>query len=546
MGILAQRGNGLRAKGWRQEGLLRLLENVLENGEDPENLIVYGALGKAARDWPSYHAIVESLLNLDEDESLIVQSGKPIAVLKTHRDAPLVIMANSNLVGQWARPDYFYELYDKNLIAWGGLTAGDWQYIGSQGVIQGTYEIFQSIARQAFGGSLQGRFILSAGMGGMGGSQPLAGKLTGATILVVDVNEDNIDKRLDLGYVDKKTADLDQALGWIEEARQKGESLSVALVGNAATVYPDILDRGIVPDIVTDQTAAHDLLYGYVPEGFSLDQVAQLRESQPQELEEAAGKSIAKEVSAILAFQAKGAQVFDNGNNIRTQAKRFGVENAFDIPVFTEAYLRPLFERAIGPFRWIALSGEAKDIEVIDQFILETFPDNDIITNWIKLAREHIPFQGLPARIGWLGHEERTQLALAVNDLVASGQLSAPIAFTRDHLDAGAMAHPNIMTENLKDGSDAIADWPLLNALIASSSKADLVAIHSGGGGYAGFMQSAGITLIADGSPEAAERIKLAITNDTSLGVLRYADAGYQASLDEIAKKGIRHIQLEQ
>ena len=546
MGIAAQRGNVLRAKGWRQEGLLRLLENVLENGEDPENLIVYGALGKAARDWPSYHAIVDSLLNLDEDESLIVQSGKPIAVLKTHRDAPVVIMANSNLVGQWARPDYFYELYDKNLIAWGGLTAGDWQYIGSQGVIQGTYEIFQSIARQAFGGSLKGRFILSAGMGGMGGSQPLAGKLTGATILVVDVNEDNIDKRLNLSYVDKKTADLDQALGWIEEARQKGESLSVALVGNAATVYPDILDRGIVPDIVTDQTAAHDLLYGYVPEGFSLDQVAQLRESQPQELEEAAGKSIAKEVSAILAFQAKGAQVFDNGNNIRTQAKRFGVENAFDIPVFTEAYLRPLFERAIGPFRWIALSGEAKDIEVIDQFILETFPDNDIITNWIKLAREHIPFQGLPARIGWLGHEERTQLALAVNDLVASGQLSAPIAFTRDHLDAGAMAHPNIMTENLKDGSDAIADWPLLNALIASSSKADLVAIHSGGGGYAGFMQSAGITLIADGSPEAAERIKLAITNDTSLGVLRYADAGYQASLDEIAKKGIRHIQLEQ
>ncbi len=545
MGILAQRGNGLRAKGWRQEGLLRLLENVLENGEDPENLIVYGALGKAARDWPSYHAIVESLLNLDEDESLIVQSGKPIAVLKTHRDAPLVIMANSNLVGQWARPDYFYELYDKNLIAWGGLTAGDWQYIGSQGVIQGTYEIFQSIARQAFGGSLKGRFILSAGMGGMGGSQPLAGKLTGATILVVDVNEDNIDKRLDLGYVDKKTADLDQALGWIEEARQKGESLSVALVGNAATVYPDILDRGIVPDIVTDQTAAHDLLYGYVPEGFSLDQVAQLRESQPQELEEAAGKSIAKEVSAILAFQAKGAQVFDNGNNIRTQAKRFGIDNAFDIPVFTEAYLRPLFERAIGPFRWIALSGEAKDIDVIDQYILETFPDNDIISNWIKLAREHVPFQGLPARIGWLGHEERTQLALAVNDLVASGQLSAPIAFTRDHLDAGAMAHPNIMTENLKDGSDAIADWPLLNALIASSSKADLVAIHSGGGGYAGFMQSAGITLIADGSPEAAERIKLAITNDTSLGVLRYADAGYPASLDEIAKKGIRHIQLE-
>ena len=544
MGILAQRGNLLRTKGWRQEGLLRLLENVLENGEDPENLIVYGALGKAARDWSSYHAIVDSLLQLEEDESLIVQSGKPIAILKTHRDAPLVIMANSNLVGQWAKPDHFYELYEKNLIAWGGLTAGDWQYIGSQGVIQGTYEIFQSIARQAFGGSLKGRFILTAGMGGMGGSQPLAGKMTGATILVVDVNEENIDKRLAIGYVDKKTDNLDQALSWIEAARQKGESISVALVGNAANVYPEILERGIVPDIVTDQTAAHDLLYGYVPEGFSLEQVAQLREHRPQELEEAAGQSIAKEVVAILAFQEKGAQVFDNCNNIRTQAKRFGVKDAFAIPVFTEAYLRPLFERAVGPFRWIALSGEAKDIEVIDQYILKTFPNNDIIRNWIRLAREYVPFQGLPARIGWLGHEERTQLALAVNDMVASGQISAPIAFTRDHLDAGAMAHPNIMTENLKDGSDAVADWPLLNALIASSSKADLVAIHSGGGGYAGFMQSAGITLIADGSPEAAERIQLAITNDTSLGVLRYADAGYEASLDEIAEKGIRHIQL--
>lgn len=542
MGIVAQRGNKLRAKGWRQEALLRLLENVLENGEDPENLIVYGALGKAARDWPSYHAIVDALLTIEEDESLIVQSGKPIAILKTHVDAPLVIMANSNLVGQWAKPDYFYDLYDKNLIAWGGLTAGDWQYIGSQGVIQGTYEIFQSIARQVFGGSLKGRFILTAGMGGMGGSQPLAGKMTGASILVVDVNEENIDKRLAIGYVDQKTDNLDQALEWIDDARKKQEAVSVALVGNAATVYQEILERNIIPDIVTDQTAAHDLLYGYVPEGFNLDEVELLRERNPKELEAAAGRSIAKEVSAILAFQEKGAQVFDNGNNIRTQAKRFGVENAFSIPVFTEAYLRPLFERGIGPFRWIALSGEARDIEIIDQYLLETFSDNAIITNWIRLARQYVPFQGLPARIGWLGHEERTQLALAVNELVAEGKLSAPIAFTRDHLDAGAMAHPNIMTENLKDGSDAVADWPLLNALIASSSKADLVAIHSGGGGYAGYMQSAGITVVADGTERAAERIQLAITNDTSLGVLRYADAGYSASLDEVSKKGIRRI----
>lgn len=542
MGIVAQRGNKLRAKGWRQEALLRLLENVLENGEDPKNLIVYGALGKAARDWPSYHAIVDALLTIEEDESLIVQSGKPIAILKTHVDAPLVIMANSNLVGQWAKPDYFYDLYDKNLIAWGGLTAGDWQYIGSQGVIQGTYEIFQSIARQVFGGSLKGRFILTAGMGGMGGSQPLAGKMTGASILVVDVNEENIDKRLAIGYVDQKTDNLDQALEWIDDARKKQEAISVALVGNAATVYQEILERNIIPDIVTDQTAAHDLLYGYVPEGFNLDEVERLRERNPKELEAAAGHSIAKEVSAILAFQERGAQVFDNGNNIRTQAKRFGVENAFSIPVFTEAYLRPLFERGIGPFRWIALSGEARDIEIIDQYLLETFSDNAIITNWIRLARQYVPFQGLPARIGWLGHEERTQLALAVNELVAEGKLSAPIAFTRDHLDAGAMAHPNIMTENLKDGSDAVADWPLLNALIASSSKADLVAIHSGGGGYAGYMQSAGITVVADGTEKAAERIQLAITNDTSLGVLRYADAGYSASLDEVSKKGIRRI----
>lgn len=544
MTIKAHRGIQLRTKGWRQEALLRLLENVLENGEDPENLIVYGALGKAARDWPSYDAIVESLKTMEEDDSLIVQSGKPIGLLKTHRDAPLVIMANSNLVGQWAKPEYFYDLYNKNLIAWGGLTAGDWQYIGSQGVIQGTYEIFKSIARLYFDNDLSDKLILTAGMGGMGGSQPLAAKMAGASIIVVDVNEDNIDKRLSIGYVDKKTDDLEQALSWVSDAKKKGKNVSVALIGNAATIYPKILEKGIIPDIVSDQTAAHDLLYGYVPEGYSLEEVTEVRTSNPKQLEADAGASIAKEVRAILTFQEKGAKVFDNGNNIRTQAKKFGVENAFDIPIFTEAFLRPLFERAIGPFRWVALSGDEKDIQVIDDYLLEHFSDNTIITDWIRLARKYVPFQGLPARIGWLGHEERTHLALAVNDLVAQGIISAPIAFTRDHLDAGAMAHPNIMTENLKDGSDAIADWPLLNAMIAASSKADLVAIHSGGGGYAGYMQSAGITVVADGTADAAERIRLAITNDTSLGVLRYADAGYEASLDEINDKGIRRIDL--
>lgn len=544
MTIKAHRGIQLRTKGWRQEALLRLLENVLENGEDPENLIIYGALGKAARDWPSYDAIVESLKTMEEDDSLIVQSGKPIGLLKTHRDAPLVIMANSNLVGQWAKPEYFYDLYNKNLIAWGGLTAGDWQYIGSQGVIQGTYEIFKSIARLYFDNDLSDKLILTAGMGGMGGSQPLAAKMVGASIIVVDVNENNIDKRLSIGYVDKKTDDLEQALSWVSDAKKKGKNVSVALIGNAATIYPKILEKGIIPDIVSDQTAAHDLLYGYVPEGYSLEEVTEVRSSNPKQLEADAGASIAKEVRAILTFQEKGAKVFDNGNNIRTQAKRFGVENAFDIPIFTEAFLRPLFERAIGPFRWVALSGNEKDIQVIDDYLLEHFSDNTIITDWIRLARKYVPFQGLPARIGWLGHEERTHLALAVNDLVAQGIISAPIAFTRDHLDAGAMAHPNIMTENLKDGSDAIADWPLLNAMIAASSKADLVAIHSGGGGYAGYMQSAGITVVADGTADAAERIRLAITNDTSLGVLRYADAGYEASLDEVNDKGIRRIDL--
>lgn len=537
-------GPTLRAKGWRQEALLRLLENVLAVGEDPEKLIVYAALGKAARNWAAHKKIVETLLTMDEDQTLVIQSGKPIGLFKTHAQAPLVIMANCNIVGQWAKAEVFYELEKKGLIAWGGLTAGAWQYIGSQGVIQGTYEIFMRIAEKRFGGSLAGRFILTAGMGGMGGAQPLAGRMAGAAILDVDVDPERARRRKEIGYLEEIAPDLDAALALIAAAVREKRALSVGLVANAAESYPEILRRGIIPDIVTDQTSAHDLVYGYVPKGMSLDEVKRLRVDGQGQLMAASRASIAEHVRAMLGFQAAGAEVFDNGNLIRTQAKQAGVENAFDIPIFTEAYLRPLFARAIGPFRWMALSGEASDIGRIDELVLEMFPDNQIVTNWIRLARQYVPFEGLPARIAWLGHGERTALALRVNELVRSGELAGPVAFSRDHLDAGAMAHPNIMTENMKDGSDAIADWPLLDAMLLTASMADLVVIHSGGGGYAGYMTSAGVTLVADGTEAGDARLGLALTNDTSLGVMRYADAGYEDAVDEAGKKGIGWFDL--
>ena len=537
-------GNELRAKGWRQEALLRLLENVLSVGEDPDNLIVYAALGKAARNWAAHDAIVNALKTMDEDQTLIIQSGKPIGLLKTHARAPLVIMANCNIVGQWAKAENFYDLEKKGLIAWGGLTAGAWQYIGSQGVIQGTYEIFMRIAENRFDGDLRGRFILTAGLGGMGGAQPLAGRMANAAILVVDVDPERARKRQEIGYLEHVAPDLDTALAMIDEAVKAKRPTSIGLVGNAAEIYPEIARRGITPDIVTDQTSAHDLVYGYVPKGYSLEEVRRLRKENPAELMAASRASIVEHVNAMLEFQRRGAEVFDNGNLIRTQARDGGVANAFDIKIFTEAYLRPLFARAIGPFRWMALSGDPDDIGKIDELVLKMFAGNNIVTNWIGLARQYVPFEGLPARIAWLGHGERTQLALAVNELVANGTLSGPVAFSRDHLDAGAMAHPNIMTERMKDGSDAIADWPLLDAMLLTASMADLVAIHSGGGGYAGYMTSAGVTTIADGTPEGAERLRHVQTNDTSLGVMRYADAGYDESFDEIGKKGIPHIDL--
>lgn len=544
--ITAKRGATLRCKGWRQEALLRMLENVLENGENQKELIVYASLGKAARNWPSYRAIVETLKQLEEDETLVIQSGKPIGVFKTHRQAPLVVMANCNLVGRWATSENFYELQDKGLIIWGGLTAAAWQYIGSQGVIQGTYEIFQSIARLHFGGNLRGRFILTAGLGGMGGAQPLAGRMANAAILCIEVAEERIDKRIAAGYLQRKTTSVDEALLWINEAIACGESLSIGLLGNAADVFPELLHRGVQPDIVTDQTSAHDLLYGYIPSGYTPASAAEARKHHPEALQAAAGASIASEVRAMLAFKERGAIVFDNGNNIRSQAVQYGVDNAFDIDIFTEAFLRPLFARAIGPFRWIALSGEAEDIRIIDQYILKEFSDNEIVSNWIKLAITYVPFEGLPARIGWFGHQDRSKLALAVNALVREGKLAGPIAFSRDHLDAGAMTHPNIMTERMKDGSDAISDWPLLNAMLNCSSMADLVAIHSGGGGYAGYMTSAGVTIVADGTEESDLRLRTALDNDTGIGVLRYADAGYDESLDEVRDKGIARIDTSQ
>ena len=537
-------GSNLRCRGWRQEGLLRLLENVLAVGEDPANLVVYAALGKAARDWPSHDKIVETLRTMAEGETLIVQSGKPIGLIKTHDKAPIVIMANCNMVGQWAKAENFYEWQNRNLICWGGLTAGDWQYIGSQGVIQGTYEIFMRIAERHFNNSLKGRFILTAGLGGMGGAQPLAGQMAGAVILCVEVDEQRITKRMTNGFLAHRADDLDAAISMIEAARREGQATSIGLLGNAADIYETLLARGIIPDVVTDQTSAHDLIYGYVPAGYSLAEVRRMRESDPKTLMQESCATIVRHVRAMLGFKRAGAVVFDNGNLIRTQAREGGVADAFDIQIFTEAYLRPLFARAIGPFRWISLSNDGEDIRKIDDHLLEAFPHNHILANWVALARVHVPFEGLPARIAWLGHGERTALAVAVNRMVGDGTLSGPIAFTRDHLDAGAMAHPNIMTERMRDGSDAIADWPLLDALAMCSSQADLVAIHSGGGGYSGYMTSAGVTLIADGSREAEERLNLALTNDTSLGVMRYADAGYEEAFDEIRAQGLRHFRL--
>jgi urocanate hydratase len=518
----------LRCRGWRQEAILRLLENNLAIAEDPEHLVVYAAHAKAARDQASLDGIVAALRRMDDGETLVVQSGKPIAVLPTGPRSPVVLLANGNLVGRWATPETFYDLERRNLIAWGGLTAGCWQYIGSQGVLQGTYETFAQVAREHFGGSLRGRLVVSAGLGGMGSAQPVAiTRMLGGTSLIAEVDADKAHRRAEAGAVDVVCTEIDEALDLALAAATGSEPRAVAVVANAADLMEGLAAREVTPDVVTDLTAAHDLRSGYLPSGISLAEAAALRAGDPGKLEALALATLVRHVRAMLVLRARGAVVFDYGNNIRPHAAAGGLEEALTIDIFTARYIRPLFCRGIGPFRWICLSGEDADLSVVDGLCLEVFDGTPRITDWIGLARTHVRRQGLPARIAWLGHGERSRLALAVNDAVAAGRLRAPVAFTRDHMDGGAMTHPHIITEAMADGSDPVSDWPLLNGLLTTASGADLVALHAGGGGYAGYSQSAGMTVVATGTADGAARLRGALDADTALAVLRHADAGY-------------------
>jgi urocanate hydratase len=530
----------LRCRGWRQETILRLLENNLAIAEDPDNLVVYAAHGKAARDHDSLRKIVVALQTIEDGQTLVVQSGKPIAVLPTGPRAPVVLLANSNLVGRWATPEVFYELERRNLIAWGGLTAGCWQYIGSQGVLQGTYETFAQVAREHFGGSLEGRLVVSAGLGGMGSAQPTAiTRMLGGVSLIAEADAGKARDRLQDGAVDAVAGDLDEALDLALGARDDGRAAAIAYAGNAVALLEGLLARGLTPDVVTDLTAAHDLRSGYLPLGVTPEEAAGLRRGDPGKLEALALQTMARHVEAMLELRRRGAVVFDYGNNIRPHAAGAGVDDALTIDIFTARYLRPLFSRGIGPFRWICASGEDADLEAIDSLCLELFADVPRIANWIALARTHVRRQGLPARIAWLGHGERTRLALAVNDAVADGRLRGPVAFTRDHMDSGSMTHPNIITEAMADGTDAISDWPLLNGLLNVASGADLVALHAGGGGYAGYSQSSGMTVVATGTDDAAARLRGAVNVDTAIGVLRHADAGYPIAIESAEEHGL-------
>ena len=527
--VRAPRGTALRCRGWLQEAALRMLMNNLDPdvAERPQDLVVYGGTGKAARNWECFDAIVATLERLADDETLIVQSGKPVAVFRTHADAPRVLIANSNLVGRFATWDEFRRLEALGLTMYGQMTAGSWIYIGSQGILQGTYETFGSLARRHFGGSLAGRFVLTAGLGGMGGAQPLAATMNGAAFLGVDVDPSRVQKRLDTGYCDRMTASLDEALAWVADAQRTGTALSVGLVGNAAEVLPELVRRRVVPDVVTDQTSAHDMLQGYVPAGMSLAAAAALRAADPAAYVRASTATAVTHVRAMLALQQLGAVTFDYGNNIRTVALDAGVANAFDIPGFVPEYIRPLFCEGKGPFRWVALSGDPADIARTDELVLELFPDDAHLRRWITLAREKVHFQGLPARICWLGQGERARFGMAINDLVASGELQAPIVIGRDHLDTGSVASPFRETEAMKDGSDAIADWAILNAMVNVASGASWVSFHHGGGVGIGNSLHAGQVIVADGTPAARARLERVLTNDPGMGVARHADAGY-------------------
>jgi urocanate hydratase len=543
--ISAARGPVLRCKGWRQEALLRMLENVIETGERPEDLVVYGGFAKAARGWDSYRRIVDALTQLELEQTLVVQSGKPIGVFRSHERAPLVLMATSNVVGRWCTEEYWYELEAKGKTMWGGYTAGDWQYIGSQGIVQGTYQTFATIAQEHFGGSLAGRLVVTAGLGGMGGAQPLAIRMAGAVGICVEVDPQRIRRRVDTGYLERDTDNLDEALTWAEGAMRAGVPMSIGLLGNAAEVLPRIAAAGITPDVVTDQTSAHDLRQGYLPAGVSLSEWDQLRREDPEALKDMARSSIMEHVRVMLRWQRQGAIAFEYGNSLRAQAAAGGVEDAFEIPSFMTRYLRPFFCRGLGPFRWLAISGEASDIEKVDRMVLDNFPENSIVQQWIPMARRYVRFQGLPARVAWLGHGERTVLAAMVDKAVADGVLSGPIAFTRDHLDAGGVCQPLRETEGMNDGTDAVSDWPMLNALLNSGNGADLVALHGGGGGYSGYYQSAGLTVVADGLEGNRERIESTLTADTGIGVLRYADAGYGQAIETVRTSALRSLQPE-
>ena len=544
--VRAPRGTKLNTKGWQQEAALRMLMNNLdpEVAERPDDLVVYGGTGRAARNWECFHAIVRALKSLENDETLLVQSGKPVGILRTHEAAPRVLIANSNLVGKWSNWEHFHELERKGLMMYGQMTAGSWIYIGSQGIVQGTYETFAEAGRRHFG-SLDGKFVVSGGMGGMGGAQPMAATMNGARFLGIDVDPERIQKRIASGYCDHIAWTLDEALAVLDAAKLNGNAVSIGLVGNAADVLAEMIRRNIVPDVLTDQTSAHDPLNGYVPNRMSLEEALELRQRDPEEYTRCSMQTMGEHVKAMLELKRRGAVTFDYGNNLRTQAKLVGVEDAYDIPGFVPEYIRPLFCEGKGPFRWVALSGDPEDIYRTDRLALELFPEDAGLRRWIELARKKIHFQGLPARICWLGYGQRAKLGVAMNELVRSGEISAPIVIGRDHLDAGSVASPYRETEGMLDGSDAVADWPLLNALVNTAAGASWVSIHNGGGVGIGYSHHAGMVVVADGSELAAQRLQRVLTTDPGMGVLRHVDAGYKQAID-FAKEKSLHIPMNE
>ena len=538
--IKAPTGTKLSCKGWRQEAILRMLFNNIENAEVPEELIVYGGRGKAARNWDCFNAIVKSLQELEDDETLLVQSGKPVGVFKTHKSSPRVLICNSNLVPYWSTFENFIELEKKGLMMYGQMTAGSWCYIGTQGIIQGTFETFAAVGRAHFKGDLAGRFCLTGGCGGMGGAQPLAIKMAGGSGIIVDVDAARIQKRLDTGYCDEMVTDLDEALKIMERYKTAKKGHCIGLVGNAADIFPQLVKMGKIPDVVTDQTSAHDPLYGYVPNKMTLKEAVALRKRDPEKYKRESFRAMTEHCKAMVQMRRKGAVVFDYGNNLRGQAQKAGLKEAFEYPGFVVAYLRPMFCEGRGPFRWLALSGDPEDIKKTDEVVMREFHDNKQLVTWIKLAQKHIKFQGLPARVCWLGYGERAHFAKLINKMVRDGVLKAPIAITRDHLDCGSVASPNRETEGMKDGTDAVADWPLLNALVNCAAGADSVQIHNGGGVGIGLSTHAGMVVVADGTPEADERIERVFTTDPGMGILRHVDAGYDDAVKVAKKKGVK------